>query len=84
MSSIIAAVRQLASDLGRRAEARFCLIYEQRLADMNGFTFVPSPELTETDVVDRLLEAGYGVRDALRLIVDARLAFVKQLPAVSR
>jgi hypothetical protein len=84
MSSIIAAVRQIASDLGRRAEGRFCLIYEQQLVDTKGFAFVTSPELTETDVIDRLIEAGYGVRDALRLIVDARLYFVKHLPAVSR
>ena len=78
MPSIIAAVRQIASDLGRRAEARFCLVYELRLVDMNGFTFVQSAELTERDAVDRLTEAGYGVRDALRLIADARLLFAKQ------
>ena len=77
MSSIIAAVRQIASGLGRRAEERFCLIYELRLVDTNGFAFVPSTELTERDVVDRLIEAGYGVRDALRFIVDARLFFAR-------
>lgn len=84
MSSIIAAVRQIASDLGRRAEARFCLIYELRLADVNGFSFVASPALTESDVIDRLIEAGYGLRDAVRLIVDARRFFVKHLPAASK
>jgi len=77
MASIIAAVRQIASGLGRRAEERFCLIYEQQLVDTNGFAFVPSAELTERDVIDRLIEAGYGLRDALRLIVDARLFFAK-------
>ena len=58
MASIIAAVRQIASGLGRRAEERFCLIYEQQLVDTNGFAFVPSAELTERDVIDRLIEAG--------------------------
>jgi len=77
MASIIAAVRQIASGLGRRAEERFCLIYEQQLVDTNGFAFVPSAELTERDVIDRLIEAGYGLRDALRIIVDARLFFAK-------
>ena len=77
MASIIAAVRQIASGLGRRAEERFCLIYEQQLVDTNGFAFVPSAELTERDVIDRLIEAGYGLRDAMRLIVDARLFFAK-------
>ena len=77
MASIIAAVRQIASGIGRRAEERFCLIYEQQLVDTNGFAFVPSAELTERDVIDRLIEAGYGLRDALRLIVDARLFFAK-------
>ena len=75
MSSIIAAVRQIASGLGRRAEERFCLIYELRLVDTNGFAFVQSPELTESDVVARLTEAGYGLRGAARLIADARRLF---------
>jgi hypothetical protein len=77
MSSIIAAVRQIANDLGRRAGERFCLIYELRLVDTHGFAFVQSPALTESDLVDRLTEAGYGVREALRLIADARLYFAK-------
>jgi hypothetical protein len=80
MSSIIRAVRQVASGLGRLAEDRFCLIRELQLADTNGFAFVPSVELTETDVIDMLVEAGYGVCDALRLVMDARLYFVKHLP----
>jgi hypothetical protein len=77
MSSVIAAVRQIASGLGRRAEERFCLIYELRLVDTNGYTFVPSAELTERDVIDRLTEAGYGLHDARRLIRDARLFFTR-------
>ena len=77
MSSIIAAVRQIASGLSRRAEERFCLVYEWRLVDTNGFAFVPSEELAERDVLDRLVEAGYGVRDALRLIGEARRVFAK-------
>ena len=59
---------------GFRAEERFCLIYERRLIDTNGFVFVPSAELTETDVVESLIEVGYSVRDALRLIAGARLS----------
>jgi hypothetical protein len=83
MSSIVTAVRQVASGLGRRAEDRFCLIRELQLVDTNGFTFVPSVELTETDVVDRLIEVGYSVRDAVRLIVDARRSFSKYVPAMT-
>ena len=75
MSAIIAAVRQIARGLSRRAEERFCLIYELRLADVNGFVFLPSPELTENDVVNTLTAAGYDLREALRLIMDARLFF---------
>lgn len=75
MSAIIAAVRQIARGLGRRAEERFCLIYELRLADTNGFAFLPSAELTENDAVDTLTAAGYDLREALRLIMDARLLF---------
>jgi hypothetical protein len=84
MPSIIAAVRQIATGIGRRAEERFCLIYESRLVDTNGFSFAQSAELTENDVIDRLIEAGYGVRDALRLIVDARLLFARHCCATSR
>ena len=79
MSSIIAAVRQIASSLGRQAEDRFCLVYELPLVDTNGFAFVPSAELTEGDVVARLTEAGYGIRGAMRLIADARLLFKRHL-----
>lgn len=75
MPSIITAVRQVASGLSRRAEDRFCLISERQLAGINGFAFVPSMELTETDVIDKLIKVGYSVREALRLIMDARLAF---------
>ena len=78
MSSIIAAVRQIANDLGRRAEERFCLVYELRLVDIHGFAFVQSAELTERDAIDRLTDAGYGVRDALRLMAEARLLFAKR------
>ena len=84
MSFIVAAVRQIASGLGRRAEERFCLVYEMQLVDTNGFAFVPSAELSERDVVDTLVEAGYGLRHAMRLIVDARLSFARRLLAVSR
>jgi hypothetical protein len=83
MSSIIAAVRQVASGFGRLAEDRFCLIRELRLVDTNGFAFIPSAELTETEVVDRLIEVGYNVRDAWRLIVDARISFARHIPAVA-
>jgi hypothetical protein len=79
MSSILAAVRQIASDLGRRAEERFCLIYESQLVDTNGFAFIPSAELTERDAIDKLIDAGYDLRDALQAIVEARL-FCKALP----
>ena len=75
MSSIITAVRQVARGLSRRAEDRFCLISERQLAGINGFAFVPSMELTETDVIDSLIGLGYSIRDALRLIVDARRSF---------
>jgi hypothetical protein len=77
MSSILAAVRQIASDLGRRAEERFCLIYESQLVDTNGFAFTPSAELTERDALDRLIDAGYDLRDALQAIVEARLSFAR-------
>jgi hypothetical protein len=82
MSSIIAAVRQVARGVSRRAEDRFCLIRELRLADTNGFAFVPSVELSEMDVVQSLTEVGYSVRDALRLIVDARRFFAKYVSGV--
>ena len=82
MSSIIAAVRQVARGVSRRAEDRFCLIRELRLADTNGFAFVPSVELSEMDVVQSLTEVGYSVRDALRLIVDAHRFFAKYVSAV--
>ena len=75
MSSMIAAVRQI----GRPTEGKFCLVFEQRLVDTNGFAFVPSVELTENDVVARLTEAGYGVGSAMRLLADARLLFKRQL-----
>jgi hypothetical protein len=81
MSSIIAAVRQVARGVGRRAD-RFCLIRELRLADTNGFAFVPSVELTELDVVESLTAVGYSMRDALRLIVDARRFFSSHVSAV--
>jgi hypothetical protein len=84
MSAIIAAVRQLASGIGRRAEERFCLIYELRLVDTHGFAFVESADLNESDVIDRLVEAGYGMLDALRLIGEARQFFARQFRAVSR
>ena len=73
MPSVIAAVRQIAKGIGRRAEERFCLIYEMRLVDTNGFAFVSSEEFTEDDVINKLIDAGYGMRDAVRLIMDARL-----------
>ena len=81
MSAIITAVRQVASGLSRRAEDRYCLISERQLAGINGFAFVPSMELTETDVIDSLIGLGYSVRDALRLIVDARRSFARNVLA---
>ena len=84
MSAIIAAVRQIASGIGRRAEERFCLIYELRLVDTNGFTFVESADLNESDVISKLTEAGYGLRDALRLIGEARQFFARRFLAGSR
>ena len=75
MSSFITAVRQVARGLSRHAEDRFCLISERQLVGTNGVAFVASMELTETDVIDTLVRVGYSLRDALRLIVDARLAF---------
>ncbi len=80
MGSFITAVRQVARGFSRRAEDRFCLISERQLVGMNGFVFVPSMELTETDVIDKLIKVGYSVRDALRLIMDARLAFSRHIP----
>lgn len=74
MSAVIAVVRRIANGIGRRADERFCLIYEMRLVDTNGFAFIPSEEFTEDDVLNKLIDAGYGLRDALRLILDARLA----------
>ena len=79
MPSFITAVRQVASGLSRRAEDRFCLIIERQLVGTHGFVFVPSMELTETDVIDKLIKVGYSVRDALRLIMDARLAFARHI-----
>jgi hypothetical protein len=38
-------------------------------------------ELTETDVIDSLIGLGYSVRDALRLIVDARRSFARSVLA---
>jgi hypothetical protein len=81
MGSIFAAVRQIASGLGRRAEERFCLIYESQLVDTNGFAFIPSPALTERDAIARLIEAGYGLREALRLLMEARLFFARHAAA---
>jgi len=77
MSAIIRAVRQVASGLGRLADDRFCLVRELPLADTKGFAFVPSPELAETDVLDTLIEMGYSVRSAFRLVVDARRSFAR-------
>lgn len=82
MASVLAAVRQIASGLGRRAE-RFCLVYESQLVDTNGFAFIQSAELSERDVIDRLIEAGYGIREALRLMAEARLFFAKHLRAAA-
>jgi len=79
MTGFITAVRQVASGLSRRAEDRFCLISERQLAGINGFAFVPSMELTETDVIDSMIKVGYSLRDAVRLIMDARLAFARQV-----
>jgi len=81
MSLILTAVRQIVSGL-RRAEERFCLIYEGRLIDTNGFVFVPSAELTETDAVESLIDVGYTLREARRLIVGARRFFARHSPAV--
>ena len=79
MTLIITAVRQIASGL-RRAEERFCLVYELRLIDTNGFAFVPSEELAETDVIDRLIDVGYTLRNASRLIAGARALFARHSP----
>ena len=79
MPSFITAVRQVASGLSRRAEDRFCLVIERQLVGVNGFAFASSMELTETDVIDKLIKVGYSVRDALRLIMDARRAFARHI-----
>jgi len=81
MSSFITAVRQVASGLSRRTGDRFCLISERQLAGINGFAFDPSMELTETDVIDSLIGVGYSVRDAVRLIMDARRSFGRNVLA---
>ncbi len=77
MFSSTSAVRQVTQGTGPHGEDRFRLIDELPLVDTNGVSFVSSADLTEPDALNRLIEVGYSLRRARRLLNDARLFFAR-------
>ena len=71
MFSSTSAVRQVKQGTGPHGEDRFRLIDELPLVGTNGFSFVSSADLTEPDALSRLIEEGYSLRHAKRLLNDA-------------
>ncbi len=82
MFSSTPAVRQVTQGTEPHGEDRFRLIDELPLVDMNGFSFVSSADLTESDALNRLVEEGCSLRHARRLLNDARLFFARYISAV--
>jgi len=82
MFSNTSAVRQVTQGTEPHGEDRFRLIDELPLVDINGFSFVSSADLTESDALNRLIEEGYSLPHARRLLHDARLFFARYVSAM--